>query len=108
MGSYFGIGWDRAEFTVSPVADDVYFHYDIVGFDKYKGNRSSTKVKKGFNTLTVVKKADLLEAFVNGNKVFSGAAGNLSSNKLTLVMEKQDPAYGPFVEFKKVVFKKLN
>lgn len=108
IGGTFGIGWQNAEFTINPVSENADFKYEIKGFGKSKGISIDTKVKKGFNTISVVKIGNVLEAFVNGKKIFSGEAGNISSHSFALVMEKQLPDYKPVVDYKKVVFKKLN
>ena len=108
IGSSFGIGWDNAEFTINPVSENTDFKYEIKGFGKNKGISINTKVKKGFNTISVVKKGNLLEAFVNDKKIYSGEAGSISSKEFSLVMEKQNPDYKPIVEYKNVVFKILN
>ena len=108
VGDSFGLGWDNAQFTVNPMSIDASFQYEIKGPLKYKGTRVNTKVKKGFNTLKVIKKGDLLEAFVNGNKIYSVQGVSISSNGFSLVMAKQKPTYKPVVEYKGVVFKRLN
>jgi len=106
VAGWYGIGWDNAEFTINPNADLFEFKYDI-SRNSSKGANGNAKVKKGFNTLLVIKKGDVIEAHLNGRKLYSGPAGDIKG-LVYLIMPKKNPTYGCYADYKEIIFKKLN
>jgi antitoxin component YwqK of YwqJK toxin-antitoxin module len=108
VAGWYGIGWMGAEFLINPNADLFDFKYNITKTD-YKGiNSGDAKVKKGYNTFLVIKKGDVIEARLNGKKLYSGPAGDIKSYFMYLIMPKSNPSYGCYADYKEVIFKKLN
>jgi hypothetical protein len=107
VARWYGIGWTDAEFTVNPNADLYEFRYNITRSGS-KGSNGDAKLKKGFNTLLIIKKGDVIEAKVNGRKVYSGPAPVELIYSLSFIMPKEDPVYGCYADYKEVIIKKLN
>jgi hypothetical protein len=106
VAGWYGIGLSSTEFIINPNADLFEFYYNITKSDK-KGTKGDVNAKKGFNTLLITKKGDVIEAHVNGRKVYSGSAGDISG-VFYLVMEKSNPTYGCYADYKEITIKKLN
>jgi hypothetical protein len=109
-GSY-GIGWDNGEFMISAssikyISDEFEFFYDVTKNSK-KGTKGDTKVKKGFNTLLIIKKGAVIEAHLNDRKLYSGPVGQIKGD-LYLIMPKCHASDGYYADYTDIIIKKLN
>jgi len=103
---YWGLGWDDGKFLVHQM--DV-FDWNYKDMKNYTGHypKNSYNVKKGNNTLRVIKKRSSIEFYLNNNLFYTGTTGNMSSKGLYLMMEERAREDNFEVEFKEVVFKIL-
>jgi hypothetical protein len=90
-------GYERSKFKLS--------QFGLAWFDG--GSAKDCKVKKGFNTLTVIKIGDEIEALVNGLQIHKGKANNLSTKNLYLIMDGDTTPDHFVMEYSSVIFKRL-
>lgn len=103
ISATWGIGWDNAQFMLHELGF-AYFNYNKILGTRPAG--ADCKVKKGSNTIKVVKKGATIEAFVNGNNIYTGPADGITSKNLYLILEGKDSASDKFlVEYTGVIFK---
>ena len=107
----FGIGWEDGQFMISSsavkyVPDMFDLSYEMTR-NGSKGKNGETKVKKGFNTLLLIKKGTVLEAYLNGRQLYSGPVGKIEGS-LFLVMPQCQASDGYYADYTEIIIKKLN